>query len=114
MKTLVHGIVAAIVFESITLFFRFYLELQSTRDTAIIAAFTGNLRIHHGYLGVLIILACLFIPSPDRQDRPDKIRIRHWLLVLGIGLVISDLLHHFVYLWLISGSPQFDLVYPQQ
>jgi hypothetical protein len=33
------------------------------------------------------------------------------LLAIGIGLFISDMIHHFVVLWIITGNPQFDLLY---
>ena len=33
------------------------------------------------------------------------------LLAVGIGLFVSDMIHHFVVLWIITGNPQFDLLY---
>ena len=35
-----------------------------------------------------------------------------WVLVIGIALVASDLVHHFLVLWPIVCSPEFDLFYP--
>lgn len=35
-----------------------------------------------------------------------------WCLVIGLGLFFSDMIHHFLVLWPIVGSPQFDLTYP--
>ena len=47
------SLLAAIVFELMTLVARFGLGLQSTRDTQFLAAWTLGFRIHHGYIGVL-------------------------------------------------------------
>ncbi len=47
-KVLSYGLVLAVLFEAITLAFRFGLNLQSTRDTDGIAAWTFGLRVHHG------------------------------------------------------------------
>lgn len=36
-----------------------------------------------------------------------------WIcFVVGVGLLSSDLIHHFLVLWPMTGSPDFDLVYP--
>jgi len=35
---------------------------------------------------------------------------RH-LLMIGLALVLSDHIHHFIVLWYFVGSPQFDLFY---
>ena len=34
------------------------------------------------------------------------------LLLVGVGLFVSDMVHHFVVLWLATGSPEFDIRYP--
>jgi len=103
MKWLV-ALLLALAIEAVTVFFRFGLGWESTRDTAsTVGALTGGIRIHHGYVGLLLIL----VASAFR--RHPKAR---WLLILGLGLAASDLIHHFLVLWPIVGSPQFDLVYP--
>jgi hypothetical protein len=63
---------------------------------------TLGLRIHHGYIGIFFLL--LGIPFPKG--------IRYAVWIVGIGLIVSDLMHHFLVLWPFVGSPQFDLVYP--
>lgn len=94
----------AALIEGVTAFFRFGLGLESTRDTAsTVGRLTGGIRIHHGYLGVLLLL----IAWRWAREGPA----RRWGLVIGWSLVLSDLIHHFVVLWLATGSPQFDLVY---
>ncbi len=94
-----------LLFEGVTCFFRFGLRLQSTRDTGFIKRLTFGLRIHHGYLGLLAAGGALLVPP--------EYWLRAWLLRGGIALVVSDLIHHFLVLWPITGSPEFDLTYPR-
>lgn len=97
------GVLLATAIELATVFTRFGLGLESTHDTAFLAPFTLGLRIHHGYLGVVALL-CLLLPLAPR--------LQYGLVVLGVALVLSDLVHHFLVLWPLTGSPQFHLVYP--
>ena len=87
---------------------RYGLGFDMTRDSAAtLSRITFGLRIHHGYIGVLLLLASWLICKPGS---------RHFkaLLTLGLGLVISDLVHHFLVMWPIEGDPHFDLVYPER
>ena len=97
------GGIVALILEAITIFFRFGLGLQSSRDTQFLAPYTLGIRIHHGYIGILFLLLGWRAKEPSWQ--------KGWW-ILGLGLLISDLLHHFVVLWWTTGSPHFDLVYP--
>ncbi|MBI1832228.1 MAG: hypothetical protein HYR84_12355 [Planctomycetes bacterium] len=99
---LAHGMLLAIIIEAVTIAFRFGLNLQSTRDTAALGAFTLGLRVHHGYIGVFLVPLAWCFPTG----------LRHLLWIIAIGLIVSDLAHHFLVLWPITGSPQFDFVYP--
>ena len=100
------GAALAAVFEAITCFSRFGLGYQSTRDTSWMQHLTFGYRIHHGYIGVvLLVIASFFFPPRDAR--------KNLLLIVGIALVVSDLCHHFLVLWPITGSPQFDIVYPE-
>lgn len=96
------GLLAAAAMEAVTLVARFGLKLESTRDTASLARFTFGFRIHHGYIGLLLLLAFPWVPPG---------RARWWAGVLGIGLLVSDLVHHFVVLWPLTGDPQFHIKY---
>lgn len=96
------GLLLAVIIEGVTCLFRFGLDLQSTRDTGWIGAYTFGYRIHHGYIGVVALLVSLFVPAGVW---------RNGLVILGIGLVVSDLVHHFAVLWPITGSHQFDIRY---
>ena len=95
-----------ILFEAITCLFRFGLGLESTHDTQELGRFTFGLRIHHGYIGgIMVMVAFLF--SSDRF-------LHRWLLRVGGALIASDLAHHFLVLWPVTGDPHFDLAYPSK
>ena len=90
------------VVELVTCLFRFGFGFQSTRDTAWLAKFTFGIRIHHGYIGLLLILLSTW-PRPEW---------RIWTFRIGAALLLSDIIHHFVVLWLTQGDPEFHLTYP--
>ena len=37
-----------------------------------------------------------------------------WMVIVGLALIKSDLIHHFLVLWPITGRHEFDLVYPER
>ena len=93
--------------EAVTVLFRFGLRLESTKDTAsTIGWLTGGIRVHHGYIGLLLILIAAAVL------RRWPLSWGRWLLIVGIAMVFSDLVHHFLILWPIVGSPEFHLFYP--
>jgi len=100
------GLALALAFELLTCLFRFGFGFESTRDTGWLSAITFGFRIHHGYLGLLLAFIAV-VCFPKRNG------YRNILLVLATALVASDLAHHFLVLWPITGSPQFDLTYPK-
>lgn len=96
---------ATLLLELVTILFRFGFRLQSTRDTAAtVGVLTRGVRIHHGYLGVLLVLCAM----PLRRHG----RLYPRLLVSGNALLYSDLIHHFLVLWPVTGKHEFDLKYP--
>ena len=101
-KVLGYGLILAAVFEVLTMLSRFGFDLQATRDTRILADCTCGVRIHHGYVGLLLVPLAWCFPRG----------MRHALWIVAIGLICSDLAHHFLVLWPLTGSPQFDLIYP--
>ena len=104
-QVLAFALIFAAGAELLTVWGRFGLGVQSTRDTGLLGLLTFGIRIHHGYIGLLlIVIAWGVIPN---------LGIRNALLMIGIGLVASDLVHHFLVLWPITGSPEFDLLYPK-
>jgi len=68
---------------------------------------TFGIRVHHGYIGILLLV---FSIHCRRQQLP----IAEKLAVLGLALLLSDLIHHFLVLWPLTGDPQFHLVYPSK
>jgi hypothetical protein len=97
-----------LLFEVLTIGLRFGAGLESTRDTEpYISALTRGVRIHHSYIGGAILLAAA-IPGGRHGAR-----WRDVCWILGLSLVLSDLIHHFAVLWPLTGSPEFDLVYPR-
>lgn len=104
-NSLAVGLGLAVAIEVATCFIRFGLGLQTTRDTGWMAAFTFGYRIHHGYIGVLLIASAFaFLPAANGY--------RHLLLIMGYALFFSDLMHHLAILWPLTGTPQFDIRYP--
>lgn len=99
------GLVLGMAIEVLTACCRFGLGMQSTRDTEWMAALTFGLRLHHGYFGVILLGVAWMV----WKSRPG---VRNLLAMIGVGLIGSDLVHHFVVLWLSTGSPEFDFVYP--
>uniref|UniRef100_A0A7S2YKZ6 Uncharacterized protein n=1 Tax=Entomoneis paludosa TaxID=265537 RepID=A0A7S2YKZ6_9STRA len=115
------GLTAAL--ETLTCVLRFGFHWESTRDTAsTVSQWTGGLRIHHGYVGILMLLGYYGWhkrrrtsrrnpPEPSEEEEEPRI----WPVVLyrlGWALIFSDLMHHFLVLWPITGSPHFDFFYP--
>lgn len=95
-------LLATIAIEVVTCVLRFGFHRRSTRDTSFLAPFTFGLRIHHGYIGAVVLMVCCFVKASW---------IRDVLIVAGVSLVLSDAIHHFLVLWPIVGSPQFDLFF---
>ncbi len=98
--------ILTLVIEAITVLFRFGFRIQATRSPAFIARFTFGIRIHHGYLGIILLIVSLIPTLP--------VYLPNMLLILGSSLLLSDLIHHFVVLWWITGDPQFHLRYPRR
>ena len=96
-----------LLIEAATLILRFGAGLESSRDTAsVIGPLTGEIRIHHGCFGILL----MGVAATMRAKSP---RIAAWLLLFGAALTASDLIHHFLVLWPLTGSPEFHLIYPR-
>ena len=100
------SILLTALIEGVTAFFRFGLGRRAAEETAsTVGRMTGGIRIHHGYLGVVAALVAVAL----LRRFPVAAR---WLLIVGIATAASDLVHHFLVLWPVVGSPQFDLLYP--
>lgn len=97
----------AAAIELVTVVLRFGFQLEASRDTASTeGVLTGGIRIHHGYIGLLLVIVAWAL---WRRRRPWAQR----LLIAGVALFASDMVHHFIVLWWAVGSPEFHLVYPE-
>ena len=100
-------IVLTILMELLTVFLRYGCKLEWRKVSAsIVGKWPLGIRIHHGYIGVLMVLWAVFGLKPDTP-------LYDWNLIIGWSLFLSDLIHHFLILWPIEGNPQFDLRYPK-
>ncbi len=75
-------------------------------NASTIGTLTFGYRIHHGYIGLLLI------PLGIALDE-GRYRVGWLCFVIGVALFLSDAIHHFLVLWPLTGSPQFDFVYPK-
>ncbi|OGJ20253.1 hypothetical protein A3K73_08270 [Candidatus Pacearchaeota archaeon RBG_13_36_9] len=91
----------ALLIELATIFMRFVFKVSS-KEIYIKIMRKFKLKrfyhFHHLFLGMIIALFFYFY--------------RHETLFnVGLGIISSDLLHHFAVLWLIMGNPEFHIVY---
>ncbi|WP_145420261.1 hypothetical protein [Planctomycetes bacterium K23_9] len=94
-----------IAIELLTCGLRFGAGLTSTRDTAsTIGVITCGLRIHHSYIGLAIATAGFYF----FHRRPVWGR---YAMIVGLALLLSDLIHHFLVMYPLTGSPEFHLWY---
>jgi hypothetical protein len=110
------GLLAAVVFELITIALRFGLGWRSPERTSRMGRVTKGWRVHHGYPGLLMMPAAA-LPLPTALITPVADPAWFWwigpaLLVFGIMLAVSDLIHHAIVLPRYAGSHEFELHYP--
>ena len=97
----------AAAIEAVTLFLRFGLGLTAAENAPEFERrLLGGLRIHHGVVGALILVAAALMARwSEKWARRAAI--------LGGALLLSDLVHHFLVLWPLTGSHQFDIYFPR-
>src|SRR5260370_31148559 len=78
------SLLLAMSVEAFTAWMRFGLGLESTRDTGLIGNLTFGIRIHHGYVGVVVILMAWAVFSAHAGPR-------HPLVLIGLPPPTSDL-----------------------
>lgn len=99
------GVVAAIVVEVATLVMRFGFAMKSPTVTHRAARFTRGWRVHHGFVGLAVLLLATALPLPPPWGNLA------W--ISGIALFLSDAIHHFAVLHPVFGDSEFDLRYPE-
>ncbi len=92
-----------VAIELLTVFLRFGAGLEAHTDTAFMASFTSGYCNHHGFWGIGLIVAAVFAWK--------RTAARNALLIVGSALFASDMIHHFLVLWPVTGSPEFYLRY---
>ena len=102
-RDMVWILVLTLAMELVSILARFVFHFRSTRDTRFLRQLTLGVRIHHGFPGVVLLPIALVL-GPGYW--------RSWCLRIGLALIFSDLMHHFLILWPLTGATDFDLVYP--
>jgi hypothetical protein len=93
------------VFEAITLFFRFACGLEWAKvGKSTVGAATFGIRIHHSFVGLAMVAAGA-IPAVASS------LLGGMVVATGGALFLSDMIHHFLVLWPVTGRAQFDFVY---
>ncbi len=80
------GLHAAVLFEVITITFRFGFKMTSPTHMRPLAKLTSGYRVHHGYPGVGMLMVLPVVPTPTI--------VGTILIMLGLMLFVSDLFHH--------------------
>jgi hypothetical protein len=103
-RLLVQVAAVAAVIELFTCFTRFVLGLRAVDHAHLLARYSFGIRLHHGYTGLLLALAAgAWMLARGGRAGP-------WLrglLTFGLAMALSDVVHHFVVLWAVTGSPEF-------
>jgi hypothetical protein len=107
------GLVAALLFEAVTVALRFGLGWRSPERTSRMGRLTKGWRVHHGYPGVVMMPAAFPIHAVVPGSEPSFfLFIAPALLAIGLMLAVSDLIHHAIVLPRYAGSHEFELLYP--
>src|SRR5262245_35685639 len=100
-QLMIASLIATLVIEVVTLIFRFCFLIRPEVSPAYsVGMLLAGIRIHHGFFGLLFLFLAMLL-------RRSKAVLVPWFLVLGIGLLASDIVHHFVILAPILGDPEF-------
>jgi len=97
---LIGGLIAAAVFEAVTLFGRFGLGLRTADHVDKIKRVTFGVRIHHGVYGIALLAVW------GGASLLQGVGWAALACVIGLGLLISDVVHHAV-LKLVTGDAEF-------
>ena len=94
-------IITAVVIEVITIIGRFGFNI-STKSLWVKVMKHYNRRhwvhVHHVFIGLLVVAIALIVKN-------------NLVLNLGLGVIMSDAIHHFIILWPLIGSPEFHIIY---
>ena len=96
-------IVFAMVIEIITCLGRFGFKISMKEHESTVKKNTFGVRIHHGYIGAFLLLAAYAMTHLNILKDFDF----RLVYVAGWALLISDIIHHFIVLYLITGKTEF-------
>ncbi len=102
-----HALWLTALIEGLTVLARFGLRWESqhmTRST--VGRLSFGWRIHHGYLILPLAIAAALMWSSMPM-------LAGWTLALGIAMLLSDLIHHFVVLHRWAGYHEWYWRYPE-
>jgi hypothetical protein len=94
-------LIVAFLIEIITLFGRFFFKLSSKKIYIKLMQKFGLksfVHFHHSFFGLILSFFSFYYGLT-------------FLFNLGLGMILSDLFHHFVILWSIVGNPEFHIFY---
>ena len=91
--------VGTVIGEAGTVVVQFLLRWKFRFVARLVGAITRGVRVHHGYLGAAALLAARLVPLAPAW--------RHLAFIAGGALVLTDLVHHTLVLWLLTGAPAF-------
>ncbi len=91
----------ALIIETITIIGRFGLKIKSKEIYKKILKkyeIKKLIHVHHLFLGIIAALLGYFISNS-------------FVLNIGLGVALSDVIHHFLVLSLFTGTPEFHVFY---
>ena len=94
-------VLTAVIIEFFTVFGRFIFGFRSRDFLRKAMKYFGWKRVfhfHHLFMGLILMGFSIFFNGS-------------LLFSLGLGVALSDVIHHFVVLWIIVGDPEFKVVY---
>ena len=103
-RSFILAVVVSIVFiEIITCIGRFGFDISMKEKEGTITKLTFGVRIHHGYVGAFCLISAFVVT----RFKPTRGFITNLLYIGGWALLISDIIHHFIVLYLMVGKTEF-------
>jgi len=87
------AIILGLLIEAVTIICRSIFGSNKARYKKI--KFKYKIRIHHGYIGILLILIYYLFYQLD------------YIFIIGGALLLSDIIHHFIVLPILTGKTEF-------
>ncbi len=96
-------IVLVIILELLTCMGRFVIGFSVKEHESAVTALTFGVRIHHGYTGLAFVIVAAAVGRFTKCPRKHLRKVS----IFGVALVVSDFIHHFIVLYLVTGSTEF-------